>query len=141
MAPASEEAEQIIKKFRVPAGLKVDLFAAEPLLAQPVALCTDELGRFYVAEGHRFADGINGGGDRDFGALDMRGHMDWLDQDLSNKTVEEREEMLKRNMGANVKRLTLHSDLVRRVEDKDGDGKAETSTIFADGFKIGRAHV
>ena len=35
VAPASDEAERAIRTFRVPAGLKVELFAAEPLLANP----------------------------------------------------------------------------------------------------------
>jgi hypothetical protein len=70
-APASDEAELIMKKFKIPAGMKVDLFAAEPMLAHPVALCTDEKGRIYVAETFRFADGIAGGGDRDFGDMDF----------------------------------------------------------------------
>src|SRR5215210_1905332 len=37
VAPASDEAQNAIKRFRVPKGFKVDLFAAEPLLANPVA--------------------------------------------------------------------------------------------------------
>ena len=45
IAAASDEAEKAIRTFRVPAGLKVELFAAEPLLANPVAFCIDEKGR------------------------------------------------------------------------------------------------
>lgn len=134
LASASDEAELMIKKYMVPNGLKVSLFAAEPMVAHPVALCTDEHGRIFVAETFRFADGINGGGDRDFGALDLRGHMDWLDEDLSHRTVEEREAMLKKNMGAKVKQLTLNSERVQLLEDRDGDGKADHATVFAEGF-------
>ncbi len=39
IAPASEEARRAMRSFRVPAGLEVELFAAEPLLANPVAFC------------------------------------------------------------------------------------------------------
>src|SRR5262249_13690917 len=39
IAPASSEAERAIRSIRVPAGLKIELFAAEPLLANPVAFC------------------------------------------------------------------------------------------------------
>src|SRR5688500_8669748 len=46
--PASEEAEMSIGQFRVPEGFKVELFAAEPRLANPVAFHIDEKGRFYV---------------------------------------------------------------------------------------------
>lgn len=134
LAPASDEAELIMKKYKIPAGMKVDLFAAEPMLAHPVALCTDEKGRVFVAETFRFADGIAGGGDRDFGDMDLRGHMDWLDQDLGLKTVEEREELLKRNLGEKVKRIGWASDRLTLLEDSDGDGKADKSTVFAEGF-------
>ena len=134
LAPASDEAELSIKKYKVSEGLKVSLFAAEPMLAHPVAICSDEKGRLFVAETFRFADGINGGGDRDFGGLDMRGHMGWLEQDLSNRTVEEREAMLKRNMGDKVNRLTVASDQIRMIEDRAGTGKADHATVFASGF-------
>ena len=134
MAPASDEAENMIKGYKTPADLKIELFAAEPMLAHPVELCCDEKGRFFIAETWRFSDGISGGGDKDFGALDMRGHIDWLDQDLGNHTPQEREAMLRRNLGDNAKRLELNSEIVRLVEDTKGTGKADKSTIFADGF-------
>ena len=53
IAPASDEAKRAIRSFRVPAGLAVELFAAEPLLANPVAFCLDEKGVVYVAETFR----------------------------------------------------------------------------------------
>src|SRR5690242_10108302 len=37
----SDEGQRAIGKFKVPEGLKVELFAAEPMLANPVALRTD----------------------------------------------------------------------------------------------------
>ena len=42
---ASREAELAMKKFKLAPGLKVDLWAAEPQLANPVAFCIDERGR------------------------------------------------------------------------------------------------
>ena len=134
MAAASDDAENMIKGYKVPADLKVELFAAEPLLAHPVALCCDNKGRFYVAETWRFSDGISGGGEKDFGALDMRGHMDWLDQDLGSRSPQEREAMLRRNLGDKAKRLEINSEIVRVIEDSKGSGKADKSAIFADGF-------
>ncbi|MEY2408631.1 MAG: quinoprotein glucose dehydrogenase, partial [Verrucomicrobiota bacterium] len=44
---ASDEAESAIKRFRIPKGLKVELAAAEPHLANPVCFTIDEQGRFY----------------------------------------------------------------------------------------------
>ncbi len=57
IATASEEAKRAIRSFRVPKGLEVELFAAEPLLANPVAFCVDEKGVFYVAETFRLQRG------------------------------------------------------------------------------------
>jgi len=79
VAPASNEGELALKGFTVPEGLKVELVAAEPHLANPVAFTIDENGRFYVVETFRLHAGVT----------DIRGHMDWLDEELAVKTVEE----------------------------------------------------
>ena len=50
----SKAAELAIFGFRIPAGMKMEVFAAEPQLASPVAICIDEKGRVYVAEEYRF---------------------------------------------------------------------------------------
>src|SRR4051812_37274341 len=49
----SSAAEAAIKRFRVAPGLKVDVFASEPLIANPVSFAFDERGRMYVVETHR----------------------------------------------------------------------------------------
>ena len=122
--PASDEAELALKRFRVAKGLKVELAAAEPLLANPVAFCIDEQGRFYVAETFRLHAG----------ATDIRGHMDWLDEELAVKTVEERVAYMTKHEGKRIAEYTKHSDRVKLVWDSDGDGKADKATVFADGF-------
>src|SRR5882672_10885449 len=58
IAAASNEGELAIKRFTVAPGLKVDLFAAEPDLANPVAFCFDEKGRCYVCETFRLGAGV-----------------------------------------------------------------------------------
>src|SRR6516165_10328449 len=49
MSPAES-----LKAFRLHPGLRIELAAAEPLLASPVALDFDEDGRLYVAEFREF---------------------------------------------------------------------------------------
>src|SRR5262245_24648945 len=88
VAPASQEAVKAIPRIRVPAGLKVDLFAAEPLLANPVAFCFDHKGRCYVAETFRIQKGVT----------DNRNHMYWLDDDLACRTVADRVAMYKNHL-------------------------------------------
>ena len=54
VAPASPEAANNLKRIKVPAGLQLDLWAAEPMLANPVAFCIDERGRIFVSETYRY---------------------------------------------------------------------------------------
>ena len=124
IAAASKEAEQAIRKFAVPPGFKVDLFAAEPLLANPVAFSIDEHGRFYVVETFRLHEGV----------LDIRGIMDWLDEDLACRTPDDRLAMMKRHLGDSIGTFTKQSDKIRLIEDRDGDGRADFSSIYAEGF-------
>ena len=122
--PASNEGELAMKRFRLPKGLKVELAAAEPLLANPVAFCIDEQGRFYVAETFRLHAGVT----------DIRGHMDWLDEELAVKTVEERVAYMTKHEGKRIADYTKQSDRVKLVWDSNGDGVADKSTVFAEGF-------
>ncbi|MBU6399813.1 MAG: PQQ-dependent sugar dehydrogenase, partial [Verrucomicrobia bacterium] len=113
-----------IKRFQVPPGFKVDLFAAEPQLKNPVAFCFDEKGRCYVAETYRDRAGV----------LDIRGIMSWLDEDLACRTVDDRIAEMKRHLGSRLADFTKYSDQIRLLEDRDGDGRADFSTVFATGF-------
>src|SRR5438874_2022913 len=122
--PASPEAEQRLLKFRVPAGLTAELWAAEPLLANPVAFAFDERGRCFVAETYRLSQGVP----------DIRSHMGWLDDDLACRTVRDRLNLYKKHLGDKFDTYAVHHDRVKLVEDMDGDGKADRSTVFADGF-------
>jgi quinoprotein glucose dehydrogenase len=123
---ATQSAERAIGRFKVPQGLKVELFAAEPLLANPVAFCFDERGRIFVAETHRV------GGGR--GVEDNRGHMYWLNDDLAAKTVEDRVAYMKKHHPEKVADYTRFSDRIKLIEDTDGDGRADRANVFADGF-------
>jgi quinoprotein glucose dehydrogenase len=125
IAAASTDGELAIKSFRMPPDLKVELFAAEPLLANPVAFCVDEQGGFYIAETFRLHAGVT----------DTRGHMSWLDDDLACRTIEDRVAMYRRHLGANLETYGVEHDRVQLVEDRDGDGKADHATVFADGFR------
>src|SRR5258707_1125398 len=87
VAPASNEGEQALQKFRIAPGLKVNMWAAEPMLANPVALCFDEKGRAYVAETFRIDSQ---------GVLDIRGYGNWLDDDLACRTVDDRAAVIRK---------------------------------------------
>jgi len=125
VVPASNEPTLAAKKFRVQKDLNVNLWAAEPMLANPVCFCFDEKGRVYVAETHRLHAGVT----------DIRGHMAWLDEDLACRTVEDRVALLKKNLGKKFAEYEVHHDRIRLLEDATSAGKADRATVFADGFR------
>lgn len=124
VAPASDEGELAIRKFQALPGLRIDLWAAEPLLANPVAFNFDEKGRAYVCETFRLHAGVD----------DIRGIMDWLDEELACRTVDDRLAEMKRHLRERFPRYSEHSERIRRIEDLDGDGRADHATVFAEGF-------
>jgi putative membrane-bound dehydrogenase-like protein len=48
---------QALAKLHLPEGFRATLFAGEPDVRQPIALCWDERGRLWVAENYTYADG------------------------------------------------------------------------------------
>src|SRR5688572_5182045 len=122
---ASDAAEKAIGHFTVPNSLEVKLWAAEPMLANPVAFDVDERGRVFVSETHRYRSSV----------LDIRDYMGMLELDLASRTIEDRTAFTRKVFGEEAfKQFSIESEVVRLVEDKDRDGKADASSIFADGF-------
>jgi quinoprotein glucose dehydrogenase len=123
--PASEDAQLAIQRFSVPAGLEVKLWAAEPMLVNPVAFDFDEKGRAFISETHRYRSSV----------LDIRHYMGMVELDLAARTLEDRIAMVRKVFGEEgAKQLAIESEVVRLVEDRDGDGTADTSSVFATGF-------
>src|SRR5204862_2652634 len=108
VAPASKEGAQAIAGFKVPAGWKVELVAAEPLLANPVCFALDDDGKtIYVGETFRHHKGVT----------DIRDHMDWNDDDLAARTVEDRVAYFKRQLGEQFSEFERACERVRRLTD------------------------
>ncbi len=125
IAGASDEGQQAIAAFSAPDGFAIELVAAEPLLANPVAFYFDFDGNIYVAETFRHSRGVG----------DMRGHRDWLVDDLASRTVEDRLIAMKKNLGAEFSAWAEEHDRISKLWDSDGDGVADQATVFADGFR------
>ena len=115
-APAPLPPEQSRQLFRLPDGLKMELVAAEPHVADPTAIAFDAGGRIFVCEIH----GYNLEGYYDIVELNKTGQLD-----------------------TEVRRIPASDDAVRRaeqqqygtvkrLEDIDGDGRIDRSTILAD---------
>ncbi len=139
-----DTAAMALKKFSVAPGLQVDVWAAEPLLANPVAFAFDEKGRALVAETYR----------RRTSVPDIRKNEDWTIENLALRTVEQRVafQKTKRPESAKLTPTTqlldlngdgqcdwrdweVESERVKLVLDSNGDGQADQATVFADGFK------
>lgn len=136
-------ADHLSPTFPVPAGFRAELFASEPMFANPVAISVDVDGSVYVTETRR----------RKANALDIRQNADWLNHDLSftNVAMKEafyREQFKTENSEKQKGRvqdlnsdgvhdwrdLTVLSEVIYKLRDTNGDGRADESTIFADGF-------
>lgn len=123
----TEEATRAIATFRKDARLKVELFAAEPRLGNPVAIGLDERNRVFVAEEYRFNRGTEENRTRPF----------FLEDDLQIRALEDRLAMYRKfadRFEGGMDWFSRWSDQVRLLEDRDGDGHADRTTVFADGF-------
>ena len=82
-APAGEKSAELdvaLKKLRLSPSFKAEIFAAEPMIQNPVSFAFDENGRAFVVETHR----------RRTSVYDIRNHRDWLEADFSFRTVADR---------------------------------------------------
>ncbi len=125
--PEPEQAIDPLAGVQAVEGVSCRLWASTPMVMDPVSFCIDEQGRVLVAESFRQEHGVE----------DNRSQPYWLLDDLAAQTVEDRLAKYqkwahKRENGMNW--YTEKEDRIRRVEDTDHDGIADTVTIFADGF-------
>jgi hypothetical protein len=134
----SQKTKQVLDKssIQLADGLKMDLWASDSLSPDPVSLEIDNLGRAYITRAVRQKNS----------EFDIRGHRDWMTASISLQSVEDRRAFLRKTFAPenseknkwlkdlnedgshDWKDLTVEKDEIWRIEDKDGDGVAETST-------------
>ena len=125
VSPASDAPQKAAAGFGMPEGFVVELFAAEPDVANPVAFSIDERGRVFVCESFRQNQGVT----------DNRGHdAAWVDADLASQSVEDRRRYHLQLLGDKAPDYEKQDDRVRLLIDSDGDGKADSATVYADRF-------
>ncbi|HEV7479526.1 MAG TPA: hypothetical protein VGO05_04495 [Roseiarcus sp.] len=120
-------ASKTIAGNNIPSGTRLDIFATHEQLnvTSPTAIAFDEQGALYVAETNRFRFGIH----------DDRNDRYWYHDDLAAKTTEDRRRMHEKwQEKVPLASLTERSEVVRKLVDTDGDGKADKMTVFADKF-------
>ena len=123
--PGRDEAEREARRTRLPTGWTQSIWAAEPDVIHPVSFDITDDGRVFVAESLRAWRGVP----------DVRNLIPWLDEDIASRSVEDRLAFMRRLWGdAGLKLYSQQSERVRLLVDRNGDGKADSSQVFAEGF-------
>jgi putative membrane-bound dehydrogenase-like protein len=162
-APRPLSPEESRKRFRLPEGLRIELVAAEPQVAEPTGLCFDGRGRLFVCELH----GYNLDGYYDIVELNKTGVLDTAVRRIpASKEAEQRAaqetygtvRLLQTDDRGRVIRSTVFADRLPPcygivpardgiivlcapdivfLADRDGDGKAEVRETLFTGFGVG----
>ncbi|MCB0629121.1 MAG: HEAT repeat domain-containing protein [Lewinella sp.] len=123
-------------------GFELDLWAPGPLVKNAVALTFDNQGIAYIAETAR----------RKTSDIDIRAHRDWMTEDLALQSLDDTRALHIRKLAPELSDentwmedfnqdsirdyhdLEVQSEYIRRVWDSDGDGRADVSQLYAEGF-------
>ena len=120
-----QQDNEVARTFDFRGHFKIELFADRTQIANPVTFAIDEQGRFLVAETFRQLKGIE----------DNRFQEHWILDDVASQTVEDRLAMYKKwQEKTPMSYYTDFEERIQTVEDKDGDGRADTVSTFADKF-------
>lgn len=131
LTPKEEQAS-----FKLPDGLKIEFVATEPDIVDPVAMCFDAKGRMYVCEMRGYPNGGVGTGNETRGKIKC---LEDKDGDGVFETVTTFAEGLRFPMGVMSYKggllVAVAPDLLY-LEDTDGDGKADKTTVLYTGFNL-----
>jgi putative membrane-bound dehydrogenase-like protein len=126
--------QEALRSFRLEAGLRIELVAAEPLVIDPVAFVFDDANRLFVAEGRGYPDPVTGGGRTTEGRIVL------LEDSDGDGRFERRKEfaaglgyvngLLWWRGGVFV---TAAPDILY-LKDNDGDGVADENKVVLTGF-------
>jgi putative membrane-bound dehydrogenase-like protein len=123
-------------------GLTLTLWATDSLAPDPVAMSIDDLGRVYLTRTNRQKNS----------EFDIRGHRDWMTPSISFKSVEDRRAFLHKTFAPEKSKenewlkdlnhdsihdwhdLTVEKEEIWRLDDKNKDGLAESSTRILNDF-------
>ncbi|MFP4096872.1 MAG: heme-binding protein, partial [Cyclobacteriaceae bacterium] len=140
-AMMAQSIEEVVRP-ELAEGLTLKLWGIDSIIADPVAIDMDDLGRLYYSRTTR----------RKSTEIDIRRHQQWETASIQMQTVEDKRNFLRNtltaersdehqwlgdlnNDGVNDWRdLTVESEQIFRVEDKSGDGVADFSQLMVEGF-------
>jgi putative membrane-bound dehydrogenase-like protein len=98
-------------------------FAATGMVGSVVGITVDPAGRVYVSNTNR----------RTNAAIDIRKNPDWLVESLACTSIDDKRALIHRRM-PDWRKLEGFKEQVIRVEDSDGDGKADRRAIAFEGL-------
>ncbi len=128
--------EEALSTFALEPGFKIELIAAEPLVADPVDMEIDEYGRLYVVEMHGYPLDKSGSGKiKLLTDTDGDGRMD--------KSTVFADQLVLPNGILRWKQGVLVTDAphVLYFEDTDGDGIADRRDTVLTGFSLSNPHI
>lgn len=105
--------------------LKIEATYKDQQINSPTALTFDDQGRIFIAETHRFREGIE----------DDRNHLYWYLDDLASMKTSDRLALHEKwKSKVSLQHMTKKSEFIRRLADTNGDGTLDTAKVFAEGF-------
>ena len=122
---------KIDQKIKIPAGLTLTHFADGSLVNNATTICLDGQNNLYVAETHRWRVQVQ---DIRYGGKFLR---DRVNSDISSMTLDDRAAFHKRWAGKQFltwDQFTRESEVIKKLTDTDGDGKADQTTVFRGDF-------
>ncbi len=109
--------EEAARRMVVPEGFHIEVFAAEPMVRQPVAACFDERGRLWVVEYLQYPNPAG----------------------LKPVTVDQYLRTEYDRMPEPPPRGVRGADRIKILEDTDGDGRADKVKVFVEGLNLASA--
>jgi putative membrane-bound dehydrogenase-like protein len=134
--PAPLSPADSLRKIHLPTGYRVELAAAEPLVLDPVAFDWDERGRLWVVEMADYPLGMDGKG--------QAGGRVRILEDTDRDGIYDRASLFAEGLSFPTGILTWRDgclvtaapDIIR-LEDRDGDGRADRREVLFTGFNPG----
>lgn len=121
--------EEALGLFEIAEGFSVELFAAEPLVADPVAMEIDERGRIYVVEDHGYPEASGAAG-----AVKLLRDTDGDGRPDESVVFADSLRMPRGALAWDGGLIVTDSPDLLYLKDTDGDGRADERRVLVTGF-------